>query len=153
MTAEAHAVAGINADFFNIDESQHPGVAATGSSDGPEVSAGQPLEAAVPNAQRFGPGLAPGTSTRDGVGVGADGRARLDSLRLEGTVISPRGRFALAGFNQYAVAQDGIEAVHQCVGLRLAAARSVRLRLAAAGTTQPTGAGNGSSGSSRSGCG
>jgi hypothetical protein len=130
MTAEAHAVAGINADFFNIDESQHPGVAATGSSDGPEVSAGQPLEAAVPNAQRFGPGLAPGTSTRDGVGVGvgADGRARLDSLRLEGTVISPRGRFALAGFNEYAVAQDGIEAVHQCVGLRLAAARSVRLR-------------------------
>jgi hypothetical protein len=110
MTADAHAVAGINADFFNIDESQHPGVAATGSSDGPEISAGQPLKAAVPDAQRFGPGLAPGTSTRDVVGLGTDGRARLDSLHLEGTAISPRGRFALAGFNQYALAQNGIEA-------------------------------------------
>jgi hypothetical protein len=110
MTADAHAVAGINADFFDIDESQHPGVAATGSSDGPEISAGRPLKAAVPDAQRFGPGLAPGTSTRDVVGVGTDGRARLDTLRVEGTVISPRGRFALAGLNQYAVAQNGIDA-------------------------------------------
>ena len=110
MTAQAHAVAGVNADFFDIDESQHPGLAATGSSDGPEISDGRPLKAAVPDAQRFGPGLAPGTSTRDVIGVGADGRARLDSLHVEGTVISPRGRFALAGFNQYAVAQNGIEA-------------------------------------------
>jgi hypothetical protein len=110
MTASAHAVAGVNADFFDIDESQHPGVAATGSSDGPEIASGRALKAAVPNSQRFGPGLAPGTTTRDVIGVGVDGRARLDSLHLTGTVLSRYGRFPLAGLNQYAVAEGGIDA-------------------------------------------
>ena len=110
MTSESHAVAGVNADFFDIDESQHPGVAATGSSDGPEIASGRPLKAAVPNSQRFGPGLAPGTSTRDVIGVGVDGRARLDSLQLAGSVITRYGRLPLAGLNQYAVAQGGIDA-------------------------------------------
>jgi hypothetical protein len=64
----------------------------------------------VPNSQRFGPGLAPGTSTRDVIGVGADGRARLDSLQLAGTVITRQGHFPLTGLNQYAVAQGGIDA-------------------------------------------
>lgn len=110
MTTAARAIAGVNADFFDIDETQHPGVDATGSSDGPEIASGQPLKAAVPNSQRFGPGLAPGTSTRDVIGVGVDGRARVDSLRLAGTVIMRNGQFPLAGLNQYAVAQGGIDA-------------------------------------------
>ena len=110
MATAAHAVAGVNADFFDIDESQHPGVDATGSSDGPEITSGHPLKAAVPNSQRFGPGLAPGTSTRDVIGVGVDGRARLDSLELAGTVTTRYGRLPLDGLNQYAVAQDGIDA-------------------------------------------
>jgi hypothetical protein len=82
----------------------------TGSSDGPEIASGRALKAAVPNSQRFGPGLAPGTSTRDVIGVGADGRARLDSLQLAGTVITRQGHFPLNGLNQYAVAQGGIDA-------------------------------------------
>lgn len=110
MVAGAHAVAGVNADFFNIDESQHPGVAATGSSNGPEVTHGRPLKAAVPDSQRFGPAMAPGTSTRDVIGVGVDGRARLGTLTLAGTVGFAGITRPLAGLNQYAVAQNGIDA-------------------------------------------
>lgn len=110
MTADAGAVAGVNADFFNIDESQHPGVTATGSSNGPEIDRGRALKAAVPDAQRFGPAMAPGTSTRDVIGVGVDGRARLGSLRLAGTLVAAGHRYPLAGLNQYAVAQGGIDA-------------------------------------------
>jgi hypothetical protein len=108
MVARQGAVAGVNADFFNIDESQHPGVAATGSSDGPEVTGARPLKAAVPDAQRFGPAMAPGTSTRDVIGIGVDGRARLGTLTLTGTVAAGPARYPIAGLNQYALAQNSI---------------------------------------------
>ena len=110
MTATQHAVAGVNGDFFNIDESQHPGVEATGSSDGPEIVAGHALKAAVPDAQRFGPAMAPGTSTRDVIGVGNDGKARIGSLRLTGTVWMGRHSFPLRGLNQYALPENGVGA-------------------------------------------
>lgn len=104
------AVAGVNADFFNIDETQHPGVQATGSAVGPAVANGRALKAAVPNGQRFGPGLPPGTSTRDVIGVGYDKKARLDELTLQGTVKARSGSFALGGFNQYAIPVGGVGA-------------------------------------------
>lgn len=110
MVARQGAVAGVNADFFNIDESQHPGVAATGASDGPEVTGARPLKAAVPDAQRFGPAMAPGTSTRDVIGIGVDGRARLGTLTLTGTVTAGPARYPVAGLNQYALAQNSIGA-------------------------------------------
>ncbi|MGA8113702.1 MAG: phosphodiester glycosidase family protein [Actinocatenispora sp.] len=113
MTSDERAVAGVNADFFNIDESQHPGVAATGSSNGPEITHGRALKAAVPNSQRFGPAMAPGTSTQDVIGVGVDGRARLGSLRLVGSYTAPGrsgGRHELGGLNQYALPQNGVGA-------------------------------------------
>ncbi|MBG0857344.1 phosphodiester glycosidase family protein [Streptomyces spinoverrucosus] len=97
------AVAGVNGDFFNISETQHPGVAATGASVGPVIARGRALKAAVPNGQRFGPALPPGTSTKDVVGVGTDRRARLDSLALEGSVSTPEGELPLGGLNQYAL--------------------------------------------------
>ncbi|GEC05561.1 hypothetical protein SSP24_32160 [Streptomyces spinoverrucosus] len=97
------AVAGVNGDFFNITETQHPGVAATGASVGPVIVRGTALKAAVPNGQRFGPALPPGTSTKDVVGVGADRRARLDSLALQGSVTAPEGQLPLGGLNQYAL--------------------------------------------------
>ncbi|HEX6444993.1 MAG TPA: phosphodiester glycosidase family protein [Streptosporangiales bacterium] len=102
------AVGGVNGDFFNIEESQHPGVQPTGSTDGPEVSHGFGGKAAVPNSQRFGPALPPGTSTRDVFGVGRDGRARLGTLDLEGKVETPDGTFDLGGLNQYALPQNSI---------------------------------------------
>jgi hypothetical protein len=110
MTAGQGAIAGVNADFFDIDESQHPGVSATGSSDGPEVTQGQPLKAAVPNSQRFGPAMAPGTSTRDVIGVGVDGLARVGSLQLVGSVRTPGHQYPLGGFNQYALPENSIGA-------------------------------------------
>src|SRR5690348_16195133 len=102
-----HAVAGVNADFFNISET-HPGVAPTGSAVGPAVTHGRAWKAAVPVGQRFGPGLPPGTSTEDVIGVGADGRARVARLTLRGKVLTPRGTLDLAGLNQYALAEHGI---------------------------------------------
>ncbi|MEU1534949.1 phosphodiester glycosidase family protein [Streptomyces fagopyri] len=110
MAAAQGAVAGVNADFFNIEESQHAGVAPTNSAVGPAIARGKALKAAVPNGQRFGPGLPPGTSTRDVIGVGYDKRARLDELTLRGSVRTRSGSFGLGGFNQYAVPVGGVGA-------------------------------------------
>ncbi|MET8472481.1 phosphodiester glycosidase family protein [Streptomyces sp. NPDC006422] len=103
MSDAAGAVAGVNGDFFNITESQHPGVEVTGASVGPAIASGHTLKAAVPNGQRFGPALPPGTSTRDVIGVGVDRRARLDSMDLDGSVATPDDRVPLGGLNQYAL--------------------------------------------------
>ncbi|MEU9451822.1 phosphodiester glycosidase family protein [Streptomyces sp. NPDC048277] len=110
MADAAGAVAGVNGDFFNITETQHPGVDATGASVGPAIAHGRVLKSAVPTAQRFGPSLPPGTDTTDVFGVGADRRARLDRLALLGTVRTPDGNLALRGLNQYALAQDSVGA-------------------------------------------
>ncbi|MFZ3554568.1 phosphodiester glycosidase family protein [Streptomyces sp. BH055] len=103
MSDTAGAVGGVNGDFFNITESQHPGVEVTGASVGPAIAGGHTLKAAVPDGQRFGPALPPGTSTRDVLGVGVDRRARLDSLDLDGSVRTPDERMPLGGLNQYAL--------------------------------------------------
>jgi hypothetical protein len=97
------AVAGVNGDFFNITETQHPGVEATGASVGPAIAAGRTLKASVPDGQRFGPALPPGTTTEDVFGVGTDGRARLDRLALEGSIRTSETRLPLGGLNQYAL--------------------------------------------------
>ncbi|MEU3935797.1 phosphodiester glycosidase family protein [Streptomyces sp. NPDC029044] len=103
MANSQGAVAGVNGDFFNITETQHPGVEATGASVGPAIAAGRTLKAAVPNGQRFGPALPPGTTTEDVFGVGTDGRARLDRLTLEGSVSTAEAQLPLGGLNQYAL--------------------------------------------------
>ncbi|MEU6276831.1 phosphodiester glycosidase family protein [Streptomyces populi] len=97
------AVAGVNGDFFDITETQHPGVEATGATVGPAIASGHGLKAAVPDGQRFGPALPPGTSTEDVFGVGFDRRARLDGVALDGSVRSADGTWPLGGFNQYAL--------------------------------------------------
>ncbi|MFH8369955.1 phosphodiester glycosidase family protein [Streptomyces sp. NPDC018031] len=104
------AVAAVNGDFFNISEAQHPGVEATGAPVGPAVAGGRRLKAAVPAGQRFGPALPPGTGTEDVIGVGTDGRGRLDRLTLRGEVAGPHGKLPLRGLNQYAVAVGGVGA-------------------------------------------
>ncbi|WP_129310776.1 phosphodiester glycosidase family protein [Streptomyces sp. L2] len=106
----AGAVAGVNGDFFDISETQHPGVEATGASVGPAVAHGQALKAAVPRAQRFGPALPPGTATTDVLGMGTDRRARLDRLTLSGAVATPDGQLTLGGLNQYALPQNSVGA-------------------------------------------
>ncbi|MFF1546881.1 phosphodiester glycosidase family protein [Streptomyces sp. NPDC058291] len=104
------AVAGVNGDFFDISEAQHPGVAATGSSVGPAVANGRALKGAVPDGQRFGPELPPGTNTRAVIGVGTDGRARLDSLSLDGWYTAGGRRLPLGGVNQYALPENSVGA-------------------------------------------
>ncbi|MEU6544849.1 phosphodiester glycosidase family protein [Streptomyces sp. NPDC046859] len=103
QAAALGAVAGVNGDFFNISETQHPGVQATGASVGPAIARGRVLKGAVPDGQRFGPPLPPGTSTENVFGVGTDRRARLDRLRLTGSVRTPGGVLPLRGLNQYAL--------------------------------------------------
>ncbi|GGY99040.1 hypothetical protein GCM10010300_48690 [Streptomyces olivaceoviridis] len=110
LADSAGAVAGVNGDFFNITETQHPGVQATGAAVGPAVADGRVLKAAVPKGQRFGPALPPGTTTRDVFGVGTDRRARLDRLSLSGSVGTPEGRLPLKGLNQYALPVDSVGA-------------------------------------------
>jgi hypothetical protein len=97
------AVAGVNGDFFDITETQHPGVEATGATVGPAIASGRGLKAAVPDGQRFGPALPPGTTTEDVFGVGLDRRARLDGVALDGSVRSSGDTWPLGGFNQYAL--------------------------------------------------
>lgn len=99
----AGAVGGINGDFFNISETQHPGVEATGAPVGPAVARGRALKAAVPNGQRFGPAMPPGVTTEAVLGVGTDRRARMDNLRLVGEVRTGKTRLPLGGLNQYAL--------------------------------------------------
>ncbi|MEV5387697.1 phosphodiester glycosidase family protein [Streptomyces sp. NPDC052721] len=110
LADSAGAVAGVNGDFFDITETQHPGVEATGAAVGPAVADGQVLKAAVPKGQRFGPALPPGTTTRDVFGVGTDRRARLDRLSLSGSVGTPEGQLPLKGLNQYALPVDSVGA-------------------------------------------
>ncbi|WP_346346750.1 phosphodiester glycosidase family protein [Streptomyces sp. SID161] len=110
LADSAGAVAGVNGDFFDITETQHPGVEATGAAVGPAVAAGQALKAAVPKGQRFGPALPPGTNTLEVFGVGTDRRARLDRLSLTGTVGTPQGRLPLKGLNQYALPVNSVGA-------------------------------------------
>lgn len=110
LADSAGAVAGVNGDFFNITETQHPGVEATGAPVGPAVAGGQVLKAAVPTGQRFGPALPYGTNTRDVFGVGTDGRARLDRLSLVGSVGTAKGRLPLQGLNQYALPMNSVGA-------------------------------------------
>ncbi|WP_225828997.1 phosphodiester glycosidase family protein [Streptomyces naphthomycinicus] len=110
LADSAGAVAGVNGDFFNITETQHPGVEATGAAVGPAVAAGEALKAAVPKGQRFGPSLPPGTDTLDVLGVGTDRRARLDRLALAGSVSTPEGELPLRGLNQYALAVGSVGA-------------------------------------------
>ncbi|WP_416069030.1 phosphodiester glycosidase family protein [Streptomyces kanasensis] len=99
----AGAVAGLNGDFFNLSESQHPGVTPTGAPVGPAVAGGVALKGAVPRGQRFGPALPPGTNTRMVLGVDARGLARVGELALAGEVRTPSGVLPLGGLNQYAL--------------------------------------------------
>ncbi|GAA3767742.1 hypothetical protein GCM10022225_62730 [Plantactinospora mayteni] len=101
------AIAAVNGDFFNISNTQ-PGVEVTGSAVGPAISGGDELKAAVPNGQRFGPGLPPGTATSDVLGVGVDRVGRLARVGLKGTVSAGRQRFPVTGFNQYALPVGGV---------------------------------------------
>ncbi|MFJ3234241.1 phosphodiester glycosidase family protein [Streptomyces sp. NPDC086787] len=103
LARSAGAVAGVNGDFFDISEAQHPGVEVTGANVGPAVAHGQVLKSAVPDGQRFGPVPPPGTNTTDVFGVGVDRRARLDRLSLLGSVVTAGRRRPLGGLNQYAL--------------------------------------------------
>lgn len=110
MADAQDAVAGVNGDFFNNTEAQHPGVSFTDSSDGPEIADGRDLKAAVPNRQRFGPAMPPGVTTQAVLGVGADGVARLGTARLEGSVRINSTTLPLGGLNQFALPVGGIGA-------------------------------------------
>jgi hypothetical protein len=97
----AGAVAAVNGDFFNINETNAPV--------GPAIAGGRDLKGPVPVGQRFGPG-APGLSTEDVFGVGVDRVGRLDRLRLRAAALTGDGTIRLDGLNQYAIRVGGIGA-------------------------------------------
>ena len=108
MARAQGAIAAVNGDFFDIDESQHHGVPATGAPSGPAVLDGRALAAAVPAGQQFGWQPPLGDSGSDVVGVGIDGVARVDRLSLSGRVSTPDTSLPLGGLNQYALPVDSI---------------------------------------------
>ncbi|MET9293947.1 phosphodiester glycosidase family protein [Streptomyces sp. NPDC003077] len=110
MAGARRAVGAVNGDFFNITETQHPGVPPTGAPVGPAIAAGRWMKAAVPDGQRFGPALPPTTTAEDVLGVGVDRRARLDRLTLRGTALTADGPLRLRGLNQYALPVNGVGA-------------------------------------------
>lgn len=99
MANDVGAVAAINGDFFDIGRSGAPA--------GPAVMDGKPLKAAVPQGRRAAPPVA-GAEPDYVFSVGQDGKARIDRLRLEGTVTSAKGEWAIVALNQHAVPVDGI---------------------------------------------
>ena len=103
MADDQGAVGGVNADFFNNSETQHPGVPVTGSAVGPAIGDGVAFKAAVPDGQRFGPAMPSGDSARDVLGIGTDKVARLDRLSLSGSVSAGGTTTPLGGFDQYAL--------------------------------------------------
>ncbi|MGI6543092.1 MAG: phosphodiester glycosidase family protein [Limnochordia bacterium] len=107
MVADQGAIAGVNADFFNISATQ-PGITPTNAPVGPMILAGKVLKAAVPTVHRFGPSLPSGAAVTDVVGVGIDGVVRIGRLTLVGTISTPQGNYTLRGLNQYGIAQGGI---------------------------------------------
>ncbi|QKW10477.1 phosphodiester glycosidase family protein [Streptomyces sp. NA04227] len=104
------AVAAINGDFFNNNESQHPGVDPTWASVGPAVADQRAFKGAVPDGQRHGPAMPPGVTTKEVLGVGTDDRARLDKLTLDGSVVADGRTLPLGGLNQYALPENAIGA-------------------------------------------
>ncbi|GAA3367524.1 hypothetical protein GCM10020367_66700 [Streptomyces sannanensis] len=84
MARARGAVGAVDGDFFNITETQHPGIKATGAPVGPAIAGGRVLKAAVPDGRRFGPALPPRTITRDVIGVGIANGGRRLLLALDG---------------------------------------------------------------------
>jgi hypothetical protein len=107
MVANQGAIAGVNADFFNISATQ-PGITPTNAPVGPMIFAGKTLKAAVPTVHRFGPSLPRDATVMDVIGVGTDGIVRIGRLTLQGSVHTPQGVIALRGLNQYGIEQGGI---------------------------------------------
>ncbi|MGE3285597.1 MAG: phosphodiester glycosidase family protein [Pseudonocardia sp.] len=99
MADDVGAVAAINGDFFDIGRSGAPA--------GPAVQDGTPLKAAVPQGRRAAPPVA-GAEPDYVFSVGQDGKARIDRLRLQGTVTSAKGEWPIVALNQHAVPVGGI---------------------------------------------
>ena len=108
MARNQGAIAAVNGNFFDIDESQHPGIPATGAPSGAAVMNGLALDAAVPAGQQFGWHPPVGDSGEDVVGVGVDGVARIAQLSLSGRIHAPETSLPLGGLNQYALPVDSI---------------------------------------------
>jgi hypothetical protein len=106
LADEQGAVAGVNGDFFDIGGT--PEIGGTFAPVGAAVADGVPLTGAVPMGQRWGPPLAPETTTLGTVFGVNDDRAEVAELSLEGSVITPSGTTELDALNQYAISQDGV---------------------------------------------
>ncbi|KKI93219.1 hypothetical protein WQ54_05070 [Bacillus sp. SA1-12] len=87
MAKDAGAIAGVNGDFFDINNTKAPL--------GGAIQKGQLLKG-------------PEVSHTLTAGVDKSGIGRIASLLLEGTVTLPNGNQALAALNQYGLPKDGI---------------------------------------------
>lgn len=100
MANDAGAVGVINADFFNIGE--------TNAAVGPAVVDGAHLTAGVPDKQRYGPGRPGGPDNGTVFGVTEENTGAISSLELDGAAVADDVEFPLDGLNQYAITVDGV---------------------------------------------
>lgn len=89
MATAQHAIAGVNGDFFDIDN--------TGAPKGIEISGGRLLK---------GPQAGP-SPWRNSVGVDTDRVGRIVDAYLDGSVVLPAGKYKLDGLNQEQVPATG----------------------------------------------
>ncbi|HEX5701058.1 MAG TPA: phosphodiester glycosidase family protein [Rubrobacter sp.] len=89
MAENAHAVAAVNGDFFDIGETNAP--------KGPAIADGDGLKASLPNRQNV-------------FAVSLKGVARLDRISLQGRITTPDDALVLDGLNQSALEVGGIVA-------------------------------------------
>lgn len=94
------AVAGVNGDFFNINE--------TGAPTGPAIADGHDLKAAVPGAQRYGPGRPAGTGNTHVFAVTPAGKPTVTTVDLDAAATTPDESFDIQGLNQYAIPVGGV---------------------------------------------
>lgn len=109
LANDAGALAGINADYFNIAEAKHP-VPPTDAADGPMVSDHRLLKSAVSPGQRFGPGTSEQLNNGTEVfGMGWDRRGMVTRVGFTGDLFSPKtGRQKIQSLNSFSISPDQI---------------------------------------------
>lgn len=108
LAAENGAYAAINADMFDIDGLDHSGYASE-SADGPEILNGKLLKGAVPLIDRYGPAETTGGTGEEVIGVGDNGLGQVNAVKVVGTIKSKTLTTTIAGYNQFAIPQGGID--------------------------------------------
>jgi exopolysaccharide biosynthesis protein len=108
LASASHAFAAVNADFFDVNTYDESGYA-TEAPNGPVIVNGRLLKGAVPLNARYGPAESTGATGHEVIGAGADGKGQVSDVQVAGTVTSQGLSAPIAGYNQFAIPDGGID--------------------------------------------